>query len=777
MSDPLSSEVGELRNEIQKFKRKVLAFRKSLPPARSKRTPRSRIKNSANPQWEAMRDAIDQFTDFIVKFDGKIETLQYRSQRSYVSSMVTPPRSHMTKPSTSPIEGLDLPAEACEHSPSNEVTMEDSMPSSPRATELDLDLSNSDPDPQDRSLDVTSVSSELPDDESDSDSTTNPASRRAASRDPTICAFPETDVASIPATAPLPTDSALFTSDEAAEGLIPAVEKRFTCEDVPGEGVAISSPFDLASLRSEFQKLNTACKGTQYVVDEGAIGSVRMYNVERDVGIVWPDTPEQVEKPSISEATEFIEQLIREPLTNPISYYGGNAKALSRPPLQPGHVLSNVPNLTMANQEYYHIGPRGSGTAFHCEDSCWRSLNIVDLGVKVWLLIPESHTEKFEAFIRKHWSCNDCSQFVRHQSLLVAPSRLRSEGVNFDIKVAGPGDVVLTRPRQYHVVVNYSYCIARSINFLLPGEPVFSGNISVCALCGLFGFRQCHNLQVVTSPLLGNEASKQTHRKRPPPLGVAANTRAGLAATAQQTPDQPETITGVWRMVKIAEPLCRLPRPDECLRIRAFKLVCAVWSRHAIQTLAEVVELRRNSEQSIPLSQNPELRLEQRLRRIRRSTAASSLYKLQRRIDQVRLFEEREEHLQGGLRLEKNVLGLILEKLGWTYDKYNYHLNEGKQWKALCRSYPGLLSFIPLSGGHASGAKKIKHFQFDLPELNEFHRLLNSNDYTRRICRIGEVVQGMLEEPREIRFVWEDLNVDWSVLSEEELFTYFDLRG
>ena len=110
---------------------------------------------------------------------------------------------------------------------------------------------------------------------------------------------------------------------------------------------------------------------------------------------------------------------------------------------------------------------------------------MVLIGWKLWIKIRRSHTAKFEAFIRKHWPTNKCDQFVRHVQVIVSPDKLRKEKIEFEMKLAGPGDLIVTHPREYHMVVNMTDNFALAINFLPPGNPVVPGDTPVCPECGL----------------------------------------------------------------------------------------------------------------------------------------------------------------------------------------------------------------------------------------------------------------------------------------------------
>jgi len=190
---------------------------------------------------------------------------------------------------------------------------------------------------------------------------------------------------------------------------------------------------------------------------------------------------EEYQVPSSVEAERFIEEIIHNPpIGKTIPYYVGPLPKSDFDKLFPsGPELNDLQNTPIegVNTLYGHLGARMSGTAFHCEDAATRSYNLNLLGIKIWIMINVADTEKFESLF-----LNDetpCDQFVRHQSLLISPAELRRKNIRFDIICAGPGILVVTAPRQYHAVINYTTSFAISTNFLFPGEAPIPPSLAV----------------------------------------------------------------------------------------------------------------------------------------------------------------------------------------------------------------------------------------------------------------------------------------------------------
>ncbi|RTE75424.1 hypothetical protein BHE90_010100 [Fusarium euwallaceae] len=222
---------------------------------------------------------------------------------------------------------------------------------------------------------------------------------------------------------------------------------------------------------------------------DGAV-HVLVADVEPDVDFQWPDFTTTVERPSLEEATEFLEDTIKNPPST-VPHFGGTFEHTlkNESPLHPGDILADLSQLIHANEEYAHIGARSSTTCMHKEDAGFLSCNVVDTGYKIWLLPDIEHNDLFEKAIRGEFGGNTCDQWVRHLSLAVTPTWLNDRGIRHRIVIQGPGQMMVTRLNQYHLVINYSACLARSINFIPPGQQMSTkvgSGITACPDCGLW---------------------------------------------------------------------------------------------------------------------------------------------------------------------------------------------------------------------------------------------------------------------------------------------------
>ncbi|TLS23789.1 uncharacterized protein PpBr36_06794 [Pyricularia pennisetigena] len=207
-------------------------------------------------------------------------------------------------------------------------------------------------------------------------------------------------------------------------------------------------------------------------------------------------------------AKTFIENLIANPPKGHIPYYVGPSLAscqqkfdnllhpgklsklvdLRKESAQPG--INNDGHVAGVTLPYWLLGSAFSGTAMHREDANWRSANITLIGEKIWLLIDPDHSNRFEHFVARlvgeKRGSSRCDQWIRHHNLLIGPNQLSEEGIEFRLLTAGPGDMVVTQPGQYHFAVNKTACFAIAINILLDDEELFPDRrVRVCEECGL----------------------------------------------------------------------------------------------------------------------------------------------------------------------------------------------------------------------------------------------------------------------------------------------------
>ncbi|KAF6793378.1 lysine -specific demethylase 4c-like protein [Colletotrichum sojae] len=387
----------------------------------------------------------------------------------------------------------------------------------------------------------------------------------------------------------------------------------------------------------------------------------------------FPRFPSTTIRPSDDQLEAFLDEAVESPPQGNIPYYVG-------PPLSPdfdsllhpGEQLAQFTAIDGVNSYYWHAGERFSGTSVHSEDCRFWSANLVFVGLKLWIVISEYHTAKFEEFIRQHWKTNHCAQSVRHLSLFISPRRLREEGIDFVIHCAGPGDMVITKPGQYHAVVNYTACFAIAINFLLPGETVIPSNLHVCEQCGLYNLKHSSFREVSCPPSIDEapnaEAARvsiadRTKRTRNPTLVEQVVNPHKKPKTARVQSELQEMV----EQVRKADEFCNIPlysvkRPPNP---EVFKLALLISSRPAVLQFCDLIRSRRdlNGDRALlNLSDDLRTRIGQRVSAIGRSQRRSILEQLQVRLNQLYLAKDIERSKKDRIRADTTFITSVLEQ-------------------------------------------------------------------------------------------------------------------
>ncbi|KAF6788994.1 hypothetical protein CSOJ01_14911 [Colletotrichum sojae] len=237
----------------------------------------------------------------------------------------------------------------------------------------------------------------------------------------------------------------------------------------------------------------------------------------------FPRFPSTTIRPSDDQLEAFLDEAVESPPQGNIPYYVG-------PPLSPdfdsllhpGEQLAQFTAIDGVNSYYWHAGERFSGTSVHSEDCRFWSANLVFVGLKLWIVISEYHTAKFEEFIRQHWKTNHCAQSVRHLSLFISPRRLREEGIDFVIHCAGPAtwssqNQASTTPSSTILRVSQSPSTSCSPGRQLSHQTYMSASNAGCAIS---------NIQVfVRFPARHPSTKHRTRRQRALALRTGQNER------------------------------------------------------------------------------------------------------------------------------------------------------------------------------------------------------------------------------------------------------------
>jgi hypothetical protein len=449
-----------------------------------------------------------------------------------------------------------------------------------------------------------------------------------------------------------------------------------------------------------------------------------------------------IQWPSDKEVLDFLEQAATDPPKKDLQYYVGPRLTTAYSNLlHSGPVLSAISSMEGVNSAFDHIGERWSGTAFHREDAHFRSSNLTLSGVKVWIIIRQHHTQRFEDYVRTFATGATCDQFVRHQGLLFAPSELRSQDIEFDIHCAKPGDLIITKPGQYHAVVNFTDCYAIATNFLLHNEKPFPLSLQVCSRCGLRNLYEQGKLKYAETLL---EIQKCTDE------------------------------------ILEQDPQCSIPKIDPCNppSVKVFRLAAVIRSRAVISQFIKIVEAIRDGDHVNRLtkqSSNPEDRILLHMKNLSRSEQKSDLLAVRRRYDQILLVRDIEASMKGQLRLDSHFLTELCERADWSPSTYRRHREQGMAWKIISEAFDGLIYFIPTGTIPTPAKATLKEYvgmTGNTSELEKFKKLLN-DDHTAKLCAAGKTFQQSYMGSSLPKFKWEAAKIHQaSSLSMSELLSF-----
>ena len=582
------------------------------------------------------------------------------------------------------------------------------------------------------------------------------------------------------------------TIHDLKKGIIPGIEKRFSPETIPSRGIV--PPFcslGISDFKKKIMLINKFCKSVRYMRSKQGHCKVKFALVSaketENPTVEWPDfsTPLK-DRPTISEAEAYFEDLIKSPPKKRIAYFGGNATIPGQSRLKGGR-LAKFKHLEVAGAQYFHIGPEQSATAFHHEDSGFRSLNMVDYGYKLWLLIDPSSRPAFEEFVRETWKglTTDCDQFVRHLQIICSPSLLRKKGIQVEVAVAGPGEIVMTKPYQYHAVVNYTPCIARSINFLLREEPIIRQKTTVCSDCGLSDLRdevkaEYEIIEVEATAKIEQRLSELKLEAKRKPVKAPGTERVTRARSSHDN---------LLDQIKKYDPRCGIltsaisPTTSD----KIIQLAATLLSRKTLQLLCSIIEAwMANKSPRMMLSEDPEIRLVQNLQSIVKDRG-QELEKLRRRVIHVNVFWRWKCHLNGGSRADSAYINKCIEGTDLKYHDVDFFRTKGKQLAWLCgmpRESPtavwrGIISLIPPAKHDMFGLKSSDFVSqrrntniLTDAEVLALHSLIDT-EYFKHVCSMAAIFQDALEEGRDVDVAWKGEKIDWSELDDAEVIEKF----
>ncbi|KAF4461649.1 lysine -specific demethylase 4c [Fusarium albosuccineum] len=614
--------------------------------------------------------------------------------------------------------------------------------------------------------------------------------------------------------APDQTTAFTITLDDMRKQLTHTVQKLVDADGFTGI-ISIKDPEDALAvpweeLQANFRARDIAGADSRHVtygrgnISNAGDGWTFLRQGERQ-RFEFPSAPGDIPRPSEEDVIKFLNTMVDDGPEDQTGYYVGKSlddrfNSLLDSGAQLAQYEEDLPGIKTT---YWHLGETASATPLHCEDAAFWSCNLTLAGWKVWIVINKDDNDKLHDLLRRHWvepekdtsgeqeAENDptapgasvpkeCDNWVRHLCLLFNPKRLDYEGIRFRIHCAGARDMVITRPYEYHMVINYSPSLAISTNFLLPGEPLLPDIVRVCAADGLYTMVHPAICQVDGSESVGDESSTDEDRSGEEDAPVDAKKKK-KKTIAKEMPTLNKIVSDILEI----DPNCKIPSYAEMGPLpdsQILKLATLIWSRPALFQFANLVyESKREGPVMEEEPEEPEEDhdlLVRRLRNIDAATKSSDLVRLQVRLAEFHLARDIERHIisLGRKRANKDYLKSIYDDAGWTKLKFEGVRTRANKWLALCRDgqgnlRPGLLCFIFFSKGNAFD---VSHTEYQLPytimHYKSFAALLEDH-YTDVLCRAAEAFLETLNGSKEIQFQFEieEEPVCWKNIDEVEI--------
>ncbi|KAH7157827.1 hypothetical protein B0J13DRAFT_617886 [Dactylonectria estremocensis] len=601
-----------------------------------------------------------------------------------------------------------------------------------------------------------------------------------------------------PDTAPAPGSSPKFTlsAAELGEGLVPALQKIIPRQGFDNEISVDCPPIDLDVFKTKLSSRDIDCQYAANVFKPGPKGEgyTFVYISERKLAFKWPDLPQEVKLPTEEEARKYLDHFFSQPPRGTVQYFSGHLDVPYERLLNPGPEILGDPDLSDLHRPYWHIG--SGANRFHIEDlSCLentdpqaphglRSANLVLVGVKLWILIAMHHTHKFEQFITTNWKCNECSHRVGHRSLLISPSRLEKEGIEFAIKVAGPGTLIAPHLCQYHGVVNMGFCIALSINYTLPGDNLVSKELRCCGRCGVSEFTHRHGVPRVPSPdrqlqgsgpgqsasTVSSEAPRRKRKAREAfPEHPAKTTRASTAAKRKWQE--------LEQSIKMKDPGCFVPtvsNPSES-QVAVIMKAASIQSSHAAMQFKNLVREWRRRESHVVITDETDDALLQQGRRLKTAAGQSLLSKFELRYAQACLARavDQDKKDRDQLQPGEEPTELLAKQLEMDGKELNRHLEDGRLWNSICGPEDDeIMPFVPLDSKKEGLfiTKKGWRALSSQQQRTALSSLLD-NEHAKNLRQAGGAFVGIIMSGSKHVFKWETegSNPEEESISEEEL--------
>ncbi|KAF5003924.1 hypothetical protein FDECE_9558 [Fusarium decemcellulare] len=591
------------------------------------------------------------------------------------------------------------------------------------------------------------------------------------------------------------------------------------------ERLPISSDSDLQAIFT--LETNPDLKVNKFAAIGHGYVRVTIDRAQESTAFKWPDFRQVAETPTEEEAVKAVEMFVRDPHKTAV-HFGGTFghQLVNKSQLHAGKALTGMKELTHVNEEYAHIGDKLTVTGMHREDANFRSGNIVDLGIKIWMLVKVEDNERFETAVEQQFGRKPCDQWLRHLCIFLAPSWFQEHQISYTLIIQRPGQMVVTGQGQYHQVLNYSACFARSINFLFAWEKMSSlesPGIAVCDECGLKNLRHFpqHHVRAV-SPLpqsdddvttgptakkrkrvsVDNSVSFKRAKHTAASADAASSTRqsariarkTGNTAAAvngdsgvdvaSDSDDDPEPTgrNGAGAEAAMPVPVDRLvvvpsPAAEEGVADIILRMAYAICSRDAVKQFAAAVNHWREPqllahcapENDVPHDTSPETHgIIQTCKQLEKSVRRQGVETIFSRHAYVQFNRAYTLFKKGARRINSDVLKEVEAITKSTRKTLRGYIKQGTKWEKVCGPFDeGLLVFVLTDRVTLSPFGVTAQLYTDLSDEDraQFYQLIQCS-FVEKMCEAAKVWLEAVDGKRTIRFRWEDHDVNWDSLDE-----------
>jgi hypothetical protein len=406
---------------------------------------------------------------------------------------------------------------------------------------------------------------------------------------------------------------------------------------------------------------------------------------------------------------------------------------------------------------YAYLGFGVSGSIMHGEDADLCSMNLLRSGAtKSWLIVEPGDKENLEHYMRQEFPMmKTCAQALRDLSRFIPPSKLDVWGIRYSLDYTNPGEAICTLPRAFHQVRNHDTNYALATNVLCDTSNAIPKGYKFC------DENKCGHSQSITEGHLRLQerrplATLRTNDKQHPPLQRSLIVQRKSIMTRRNPVRLDAQVVGLKRKIAPAEIQPKKPKIAPQIELLSH-VVCG---KEAFHRLSALVYSWRNRWRSLEFSKDgcSAARL---VCIIGLTEEKSQLVQVLSRIAKVELAEIIDKGKGDRTSADPTTINKLIGELKWEHTKANRqrlhdYLKEGRQWKKIRGTFDGLLCLIPTPREGRENASHRAYYELAGLDLQLFHSLLDSNQFIKSLCQIGNILGSSISNNTEIpQFKWE----------------------